>query len=109
MINLSSFIRFHAQRTPHAPAIHFEGQTTDYTTLYARIVRTAGWLVHQGIGPDDVVAVLMKNSAAFLEISFAVSHAGAIFLPINFRLSAEEVRYIVADSGAKLLDRKSVV
>lgn len=61
------------------------------------------WLATRGIGPGDVVAVLMKNSAAFLDIAFAVSHVGAVFLPINFRLSADEVAYIVGNSGARLL------
>ena len=103
MINLSSFIRFHAQRTPDAPAIQYAGETIGYAALYRRIVQVAGWLHGRGIGPDDVVAVVMKNSVAFLEIAFATSHIGAIFLPINFRLSAEEVRYIVDDSNAKLL------
>ena len=51
----------------------------------------------------DVVAVLMKNSAAFVEIAIAVGHVGAVFLPINYRLSADEVRYIVENSGARLL------
>ena len=62
-----------------------------------------GWLISRGIGADDVVAVLMKNSTAFLEIAFAASHIGAVFLPINYRLSADEVGYIVGNSGARLL------
>ena len=103
MINLSSFIRFHARRTPDAPAIVYDGHVIDYAAFHSRIIRTAGWLIRQSIGPDDVVAVVMKNSAAFLDVAFAVSHVGAVFLPINFRLSIEEVRYIVEDSGAKLL------
>ena len=45
----------------------------------------------------------MKNSAAFLELVFATSHIGAVYLPINYRLSADEVAYIVGNSGAKLL------
>ena len=45
----------------------------------------------------------MKNSAAFLEIAFAVSHLGAVFLPINFRLAADEVEYIIGNAQAKLL------
>ena len=53
--------------------------------------------------PDDVVAVMMKNSAAFLELAFAASHLGAVFLPINFRLAADEVGYIVDNAGAQLL------
>ena len=65
--------------------------------------RVGGWLVARGIGPGDVVAVLMKNSAAFLELVFATSHIGAVFLPINYRLSADEVGYIVGNSGARIL------
>ena len=68
--------------------------------------RSAGWLAAQGIGAGDVVAVLMKNSAAFLELVFATSHLGAVFLPINFRLSADEVGYIVGNAGAQLADRR---
>ena len=45
----------------------------------------------------------MKNSAAFLELVFATSHIGAVFLPINYRLSADEVGYIVGNSGARIL------
>ena len=55
-----------------------------------------------GSAPNDVVAVLMKNSAAFLDIAFATSHIGAIFLPINYRLAPDEVDYIVENSGARL-------
>ena len=65
--------------------------------------RVGGWLASRGIGPGDVVAVLMKNSTAFLELVFATSHIGAVFLPINYRLSADEVGYIVGNSGARIL------
>ena len=68
-----------------------------------RIGKVAGWLVTKGIDQDDVVAVLMKNSTVFLELVFATSHIGAVFLPINYRLSADEVGYIVGNSGARLL------
>lgn len=45
----------------------------------------------------------MKNSAAFIELALAASHIGAVLLPINFRLAAEEVGYILEHAGAKLL------
>jgi fatty-acyl-CoA synthase len=50
-----------------------------------------------------VVALFMKNSPAFLEIAFAASYLGAVFLPVNFRLAAAEADYILSDAGAKLL------
>ena len=103
MINLSSFIAFHARRTPDRCALKYAGEDISYAAFDDRIRRVAGWLVSCGIGADDVVAVLMKNSAAFLELVFAASHIGAVFLPINFRLSADEVDYIVGNSGARVL------
>lgn len=103
MINLSSFIAFHARRTPDRCALKYRGEDISYASFDERIGKVAGWLVSQGIAPGDVVAVLMKNSAAFLELVFASSHIGAVFLPINYRLSAEEVGYIVGNSGARML------
>jgi acyl-CoA synthetase (AMP-forming)/AMP-acid ligase II len=59
--------------------------------MMRRIETTAGWLVAQAIGPGHVVALLMKNSPAFLELTFALSHLGAVSLPIDYRLATEEV------------------
>jgi fatty-acyl-CoA synthase len=95
MINLSSFIAFHARRTPDRCALKYRSEEISYTAFSRRIRIVGGWLTSRGIGPDDVVAVLMKNSAAFLDIVFAVSHIGAIFLPINYRLASDEIAYIV--------------
>ncbi len=67
------------------------------------MLRVAALLHARGVGAGDVVALLMKNSPAFLELSFAVSHLGAVLLPINFRLASDEVRYITEDAGAKLV------
>lgn len=103
MINLSSFIAFHARQTPERCALKYRGEEIAYAAFNERIRIVGGWLVSRGIGPDDVVAVLMKNSAAFLDIAFAASHIGAIFLPINFRLASDEIAYIVENSGARVL------
>jgi len=103
MLNLSSFIRFHARRTPSALALIYGSTRLDYATLNARIEKLAGYLATRGIGPGDIVAVVMKNSAAFIELSFAASHIGAVFLPVNYRLAAEEVGYITGHAGAKLI------
>src|SRR6476661_7586929 len=103
MINLSSFIAFHARRTPERCALKYRGEEISYAAFDQRIRTVGGWLASRRIGPDDVVAVLMKNSTAFLDIAFAASHIGAVFLPINFRLSADEVGYIVGNSGARIL------
>src|SRR5579864_8864501 len=103
MINLSSFIAFHARRTPERCALKYRGEDICYAAFDDRIRRVAGWLASRGIGADDVVAVLMKHSAGFLEPVFAASHIAGVFLPINERLSADGVGYIVGNSGARVL------
>jgi fatty-acyl-CoA synthase len=103
MINLSSFIAFHAKRTPDRVALKYRGEYVSYADFDRRIRRVGGWLAGNGITAGDVVAVLMKNSTAFLELVFAASHIGAVFLPINFRLSSDEVAYIAGNSGARIL------
>src|SRR5438874_1675829 len=103
MVNLSSFIAFHARRTPDRCALKYRGEDVTYAEFDTRIRRVGGWLASRGIGAGDIVAVLMKNSTAFLELVFATSHIGAVSLPINYRLSADEVGYIVSNSGARIL------
>ena len=103
MIGLSSFIRFHALRAPDRPAIAYAGDRVTYAELLRRIEIAAGWLAARDIGQGDVVALLMKNSSAFIELTFATSHLGAVSLPINYRLAADEVGYILDNSGARLL------
>jgi fatty-acyl-CoA synthase len=103
MINLSSFIAFHARLTPERCGLKYRGEEISYAAFDERIRIVGGWLASRGIGVDDVVAVLMKNSAAFLDIAFAASHIGAIFLPINYRLASDEIAYIVENSGARVL------
>src|SRR5262249_43524622 len=103
MVALSSFVRFHAQRTPEQVAVIYGEERIGYAELMCRIETTAGWLAAHHIEPGDVVALLMKNSPAFLELTLATSHVGAVSLPINYRLAADEVGYIVENSGARLI------
>ena len=103
VINLSSFVRLHARRTPDKTAIVFGECRITWRMLAQRIEQTAGWLRQRGIRADDIVAVFMKNSPALLELAFAASHIGAVFLPINYRLAGDEVGYITTHAGANLL------
>ncbi len=103
MVNLSAFIRFHAQRTPDRLAIVYDDQRITYAELYDRILRMAGFLAGRGVKQGEVVAVVMRNSAAFIEIAFAVSHLGAVFLPVNFRLANAEVAFIAGNAEAVLV------
>src|SRR5579871_5204504 len=103
MANLSRCVRRHALRDPARIAIVHAGERVGYAALWERVRRIGGLLVARGVVPGERVAVLMKNSAAFIEIALAVSHVGAVLVPVNFRLAPDEVDYILADSGAMLL------
>jgi len=56
-----------------------------------------------GIGEGERVAIVSHNSARLLELLLAVPSAGRILVPVNFRLSPEEVSYIVGHSGSRVL------
>ena len=103
MHNLTAFIRFHATERPDATAVIYEGQRISYAELLDRARAAASWLRGEGISPGDIVALLMKNSAGFLDLMLGVSHIGAVLLPINYRLAAAEIRYIHDHAGVKLL------
>lgn len=103
MVALSAAVRFHARQEPGRLALQYGDVRISYGELYERTERAAGLLGARGIGQGDIVAVLMKNSAAFIELALAASHVGAVFLPVNYRLAAEEVEYILGHAGAKLL------
>ncbi len=56
-----------------------------------------------GIGEGERVAIVSHNSARLLEVLLAVPSSGRVAVPINFRLSPEEVSYIVGHCGARVL------
>src|SRR5690606_12808528 len=103
MLNLSTSIAYHANRSPDQAALIYCDEAITYAQFYDRILHSAALLKSRGIGKNDVVALFMKNSPAFLELTFAISHVGAVFLPINYRLAPAEARFILDDAGVKLL------
>lgn len=103
MLNLSASIAYHACQAPDRAAIIYRDREISYADFQDRILRAAAMMHSHGIGRHDVVALFMKNSPAFLELAFAASYLGAVFLPVNYRLAAPEARYILEDAGARLL------
>src|SRR5438105_1976313 len=80
MIALSSFVRFHATRSPDRPAIAYAGAHISYGELMRRIETAAGWLAARGLRPGDVVA-LGLGAADRLLIAGPLYHVGAFDLP----------------------------
>lgn len=86
-----------------ATAIVYEGAEISYAQLSGRVRRLAGILTAGGLRRGDRVAYLGRNSSLLLETVLAATHIGAIFVPVSFRLAADEVAFLLKDSGAHTL------
>lgn len=69
----------------------------DRATLNANIARVAGGLEQLGVSQGDRVALLLKNSIAFVEISLAIGRLGAFPVPINWHFAAAEIDMLLKD------------
>ncbi|AWK11989.1 AMP-dependent synthetase [Streptomyces spongiicola] len=74
-----------------------------YGRLGERVRAWQAGLDALGVGEGERVAVVSHNSARLLELLFAVPMSGRICVPVNFRLKAEEIAYVVRQSGASVL------
>src|SRR5436305_1922993 len=74
-----------------------------YEEVHRRAKGMAVALDRMGIDQGDRVAIVSPNAARFLISFFGVSGFGRVLVPINFRLNAEEIGYIVQHSGASML------
>ncbi|WP_328477462.1 long-chain fatty acid--CoA ligase [Actinoplanes sp. NBC_00393] len=89
-----------AAMSPGRTALVFEDQPISYAELHQRILRLAAALRGSGVRPGDRVAYLGPNHPSFIETMFATYALGAIFVPLNFRLTAPEISYQMRHSGA---------
>ncbi|WP_209308942.1 long-chain-fatty-acid--CoA ligase [Blastococcus sp. CT_GayMR16] len=90
----------HARSIPDATALRFDGAGLTYAALDQRVTRLARALGERGVGAGDRIAVLALNGLEVVESFLAGVRLGAIVVPVNFRLVADEVAYVLADSGA---------
>ncbi|HVS68262.1 MAG TPA: AMP-binding protein, partial [Mycobacteriales bacterium] len=93
----------HAFATPDEVAIRFMGESITWAQLDGRIHRVAAGLAARGVVKGDRVAILMTNRPEFVETTLGANAAGAIAVPLNFRLAPDEVAYILGDSGARVV------
>jgi fatty-acyl-CoA synthase len=92
-----------ARRLSAKTAIVCGSTTWSYAEFNALVSRLAAGLHGIGVKQGDKVAVLARNSHGFAALRFALARRGAVLVPINFMLRAEEVAYILRHAGAKTL------
>jgi fatty-acyl-CoA synthase len=102
-VNWFGVLAHHALRAPGRPMTVFEGRITTYSDMEARAIALAGGLAERGVGKGDAVGLLSYNCPEFLQVVFAANYLGAVAMPINWRLAAPEVRYILEHSEARAL------
>src|SRR5687767_3052303 len=85
-----------------SPAICFGRRDITYSELRAETLRIAGIIQHLGAGAGDRVALLLHDSPKFIEAFIATCSLGAIAVPINMALRADEQCSILHNSGASL-------
>jgi long-chain acyl-CoA synthetase len=100
---LTQGLRRAAQIRPRSTATTDGNTRTTWYEVLDRVARTAGALRKLDLQSGDRAAVLSLNRAQYFELLFAVPWAGGSVVPLNTRLAAAEIDYILEDSGAKFL------
>src|SRR5690606_3419937 len=67
------------------------------------VARLAGGLARIGVGAGDRIAVLLSNGMTFVELLGAAASLGAMVVPVNARLSVEEVEHVLRDTSPKVV------
>jgi acyl-CoA synthetase (AMP-forming)/AMP-acid ligase II len=93
-------LEHHASRTPDKPIAAMGADVVTYRQMAEWSAAVAGGLQERGVGAGDVVGLLSYNSLEFLATIFAANYVGAIAMPVNWRLAAAELRFILEHSGA---------
>ncbi|HYW03513.1 MAG TPA: long-chain-fatty-acid--CoA ligase [Gammaproteobacteria bacterium] len=92
-----------ARKHPDKVAFRFRDRQLTFSQLDERVTRLAHALQDRGVQYGDRVAILMMNCLEAVESLLACCRLGALGVPINFRLVADEVTYLIEDSGSKVI------
>jgi acyl-CoA synthetase (AMP-forming)/AMP-acid ligase II len=100
---IGELYRRNARHNPNGVALVYNGQSITHAEMLARVEGAVRGLAQMGLSRQDRFAILSKNSIEYIELYGAAETAGYIAVAINYRLSADEMAYIVNDSAPKVL------
>ncbi len=94
-----------ARLTPNREALYeiATNQRYTYAELNARANRAANFLRARGVQKGDRVSIYAHNGVAYLDLLYGLAKIGAIFAPLNWRLTANELTYIVNDCEPRVI------
>ena len=99
---IAGVIRRHGAERPEAPALIYRDRTFTYGELDERSNRLANALAAEGVGEQERVARLDKNSPEWIDLAFATAKLNAVTCDVNWRLAPAEAAFIVNDAEAKV-------
>jgi fatty-acyl-CoA synthase len=100
---LADLLHRSAARTPNKLAVVCGETSWTYAEFDRISARVAAGLAERGVTKGTRIAMLARNSHAFVAVRFALARLGAVLVPINFMLKPEEVAYILRHAGATML------
>jgi acyl-CoA synthetase (AMP-forming)/AMP-acid ligase II len=103
IVNLGYLITRSSRYFPDRRAFVIDGQAISYRSLNRRINKVANALLSLGLKKGDRVGLLFHNSLAYLESHLALYKAGLVWVRLNARLAANEIKGMIEDSGALAL------
>ncbi|HSP55562.1 MAG TPA: long-chain-fatty-acid--CoA ligase [Dehalococcoidia bacterium] len=102
-MNTAEFLMIASSVVPDRTALVCKSTTRTYAELQERVNRLANALQSLGVGRGDKVAFMGMNGTHCVEIYYATSKLGGVFVPLNYRLKREEITYMCTNSGASVL------
>src|SRR5437660_5794569 len=85
------------------PLVLCDDSRLTYSDVVDESHRLAAGLIELGVKPGDRVGLVMANHPEFVTLKFAISRTGAIAVPFNFLYKQDELAYVLADSGCRVL------
>ena len=102
-MNITDIFKTAVKRFPDNIGIVDGNHSLTYIEI-DRLIQSLAYFLHaEGVKPGDRISILDYNSRQFYEAYFAASHLGAVLNPLNYRLSANELDYIIKDAGSQWL------
>ncbi|MEE9376061.1 MAG: AMP-binding protein [Rhizobiaceae bacterium] len=108
VMNLGHFLTQSAERLGERPALVRRDDVLNFRELNQRVNSACSSLKKIGLGKGDRILVQSRNSFSLFEIMFATFKLGAVWVPVNFRLTEDEVAFIAKQSGATAFIYESV-
>lgn len=102
-MTLATLMERHLAQSPDACALMAEDRRISYAELDRMAGTAADWLIRQGIGQGDRVAVWLVNRPEWLALMLGISRVGAVTVAVNTRYRTAELQHILSASGARML------